>query len=83
MLVKNYHLISLLCNVSKVLEGLIYDRVISTMANSIIPCQFGFQRNTSTQHQLLIYFHQLVISMAEIDANFQKAFDSVPHCASQ
>ena len=66
--VKNYRPISLLCNVSKVLEGLIYDKVISTVADSIIPCQFGFQRNTSTQQQLLIYFHQLVTSMAEIDA---------------
>ena len=46
--VKNYHPISLLCNISKVLEGLIYDKVISTVADSIIPCQFRFQRNTST-----------------------------------
>ena len=68
MSVKNYRPISLLCNVSKVLEGLIYDKVISTVADSIIPCQFGFQRNTSTQQQLLLYFHQLVTSMAEIDA---------------
>ena len=82
MSVINYRPISLLCNVSKVLEGLIYDRVISTMAGSIIPCQFGFQRNTSTQQQLLIYFHQLVTSLAETDTvyiDFQKAFDSVPH----
>ena len=81
MSVKNYRPISLLCNVSKVLEGLIYDKVISTVADSIIPWQFGFQRNTSTQ-QLLIYFHQLVTSMAEIDAiyiDFRKAFDRVPH----
>ena len=82
MSVKNYHPISLLCNVSKVLEGLIYDQVISTVAGSIIPCQFGFQRNMSTQQQLLIYFYQLVTSLAEIDTvyiDFQKAFDSVPH----
>ena len=52
------------------------------MTDSIILCQFGFQRNTSTQQQLLIYFHQLVTSMAEIDAvyiDFQKVFDSLPH----
>ena len=82
MSVKNYRPISLLCNVSKVLEGLIYDWVISTVAGSIIPCQFGFQRNTSTQQQLLIYFHQLVTSLAETDTvyiDFRKAFDSVPH----
>ena len=82
MSVKNYRPISLLCNVSKVLEGLIYDRVISTVAGSIIPCQFRFQRIASTQQQLFIYFHQLVTSLAETDTvyiDFRKAFDSVPH----
>ena len=82
MSVKNYRSISLLCSVSKVLEGLIYDRVISIVASSIIQCQFGFQRNTSTQQQLLIYFHQLVTSLAEtgtVYIDFRKAFDSVPH----
>ena len=45
--VKNYRPISLLCNVPKVFERLIYDRVISTVAKSITPCQFGFQKGTS------------------------------------
>lgn len=46
---KNNHPILLLCNASKVLEGLMYDKVISKMANTIILYQFGFQKNTSTQ----------------------------------
>jgi len=43
--VKNYRPISLLCNVSKVLERLIYDKVYSVVSKHISPCQFGFQRN--------------------------------------
>ena len=79
--VKNYCPISLLCIVSKVLEGLIYDKIINTVS-SITPYRFGFQKNTSTQQQQLIYFHQLITSRVETDAiyiDFHKAFDSVPH----
>ena len=79
--VKNYCPISLLYIVSKVLERLIYDKIINTVAASITPYQFGFQKNTSTQQQLLIYFHQLTYNL-ETDAiyiDFHKAFDSVPH----
>jgi len=51
--VKNYCTISLLCNVPKVLEHLIYDKLYSVVSKHISPCQFGFQRNTSTFQQLL------------------------------
>ena len=74
--------ISLLFNVSKVFERLIYDKVISTVANSITPHQFGFQKGHSTLQQLLLFFHQLITSNDEIDViyvDFRKAFDSVPH----
>ena len=80
--VTNYRPISLLCNVSKVFERLIYDKVISTVANSITPHQFGFQKGHSTLQQLLLFFHQLITSNDEIDViyvDFRKAFDSVPH----
>ena len=80
--VANYRPISLLCVISKVLERLVYDKVINTIAPSITPHQFGFQSNASTQQQLLIYFHQLITSREEIDTiyiDFRKAFDSVPH----
>ena len=79
--VANYQPISLLCVISKVLERLVYDKVINTIAPSITPHQFGFQSNASTQQQLLIYFHQLITSREEIDTiyiDFRKAFDSVP-----
>ena len=80
--VKNYCPISLLCVVSKVLERLIYDKIINSVSNCITQYQFGFQRNASTQQQLLIYFNQLITSNEEIDTiyiDFRKAFDSVPH----
>ena len=80
--VTNYRPISLLCNVSKVFERLIYDKVISTVANLITPHQFGFQKGHSTLQQLLLFFHQLITSNDEIDViyvDFRKAFDSVPH----
>ena len=53
--VKNYRQISLLCIGSKVLERLIYDKIIYTVAASTTPYQFGFQKNTSTKQQLLTY----------------------------
>ena len=69
--ISNYRPISLLCNVSKVFECLIYDRVISTVAKSITPCQFGFQKGTSTSQQLLLFFHQLITSKDEIDVIYR------------
>ena len=80
--VKNYRPISLLCNVSKVLEDLIYVKMIGTVAKCITPCQFGFQSNSSTLQQLLLYHHQLITSKDEVDVvhiDFRKAFDSVLH----
>ena len=60
-LVTNYQRrpISQLCNISKVFERLIYDKVISTctvhvhVADFIPPHQFGFQKGHSTLQQLL------------------------------
>ena len=78
----NYRPISLLCIISKLLERLIYNKIINTVSNSIIPHQYGFQRESSTLQQLIVYFHQLITSKEEIDViyiDFRKTFDSVPH----
>ena len=64
------------------LEDLIYVKMIGTVAKCITPCQFGFQSNSSTLQQLLLYHHQLITSKDEVDVvhiDFRKAFDSVPH----
>ena len=83
--VKNYRPISLLCIISKVLEKIIYDKIISFVSKSISPFQFGFRRKHSTLHQLLLFLNSVY---ASFDANiqtdviyldFKKAFDSVAH----
>ena len=74
--VNNYRPISLLCNVSKVLEDLIYAKVIGSVSKCITPCHLGFQRDASTLQQLLLYYHQLITSKDEVDVvhiDFRKA----------
>jgi len=78
---KNYHPIALLYITSKILERLFYNKIITLVSKSITKHQFGFQSNSSTLQQLLIYFNQLITSKDKIDViyiDFQKAFDSVP-----
>ena len=79
---KNYRPISLLCSISKLLENLIYNKIIEFMRKSISCHQFGFQKHKSTLQQLLLYFNDLCISKSPIDTiylDFTKAFDSVSH----
>ena len=63
--VANYRPISLLCSVSKVLERLIYDKIIDFVLPKISVAQFGFLRDRSCLQQLLLFLH-----------NIHKAFDS-------
>ena len=84
--VTNYRPISLLSNTSKILEQLIYNKVIKHICNDISLSQFGFMRGRSTLQQLLLYFDHIynsVSSGCQVDAiylDIRKAFDSVPHC---
>ena len=81
----NYRPISLLCTVSKVLENLIYNKVISFVSVSISPSWFGFRPNHSTTQQLLVFLSHLQECLSHnsqadvIYLDFKKAFDSVPH----
>ena len=80
--VTNYRPISLLCNVSKVLETLIYDKIISHLNRFISPVQFGFLKNRSVIQQLLILFNKVINTTHQTDIiylDFRKAFDSMPH----
>ena len=52
--VANYRPISLLCSVSKVLEHLIYDKIIDFAQPKISVAQFGFLRDHSCLQQLRI-----------------------------
>ena len=66
--VKNYTPISLLNHISKVLERLVYNKVIGHLSNHISNCLFGFQWYKSTLQQLLVYFNNATASKSETDA---------------
>ena len=83
--VKNYRPISLLCTISKVLEKIIYNKIISFVSKSLSPYQFGFRRQHSTLQQLLLFVNSICQSLntkSQTDVvylDFKKAFDSVAH----
>lgn len=83
--VTNYRPISLLCVISKVLERLIYDKIIDFVSTSISNNQFGFLQSRSTTQQLLLFLDTLHTSLSRdthfdtIYLDFSKAFDRVPH----
>ena len=51
----NYCPISLLSNTSKVLEQIIYNKIINHSSRHVSPLQFGFSRSCSTLQQMLIF----------------------------
>ena len=80
--IKNYRPISLLSNTSKVLERLIFNKIIGHVTKSISPFQFGFTKNCSTLQQMLIFINQIIISPSQTDVIYfdvSKAFDTVSH----
>jgi len=80
--VKNYRPISLLSNVSKVLERIIYNKIIDHIAPQINPVQFGFLRNRSTTQQLLSFLSNVFNDCNQLDVIYLdicKAFDTVSH----
>ena len=83
----NYRPISLLPSLSKVLERIMYDRLYKYLSanNMIIPQQFGFRRNYSTELALL-HATELICSFSEnkkaalgIFIDLSKAFDCLNH----
>ena len=70
---------------SKVLESIIYAKVIPFIYPQLNECQFGFLQNRSCLTQLLSSFSQIYDSLENknhcdvIYLDFKKAFDSVPH----
>ena len=53
--VKNYRPITLLCTISKVLEHLVYNKVIDFLSRSLYSKQFGFIKNSSCLQNLLLF----------------------------
>lgn len=83
--VENYRPISLLCILSKILESIIYNKIISFIRPLISQKQFGFLKKSSCLMQLLTSFNQVYTAVDDkkdcevIFLDFRKAFDSVPH----
>jgi len=83
--VKTYRPISLLCIISKILERIAYEKIISFVSSHISSYQFGFRQNHSTFQQLFIFLNCIYESLGSttqigvIYLDFKKAFDSVVH----
>ena len=83
----NYRFISLLSNVGKILEKLIYKKVYNflTKNNIIYDLQFGFRQNFSTSHALMNLTENVRQALDKgyigcgIFVDLQKAFDTLDH----
>ena len=77
--------ISLLCISSKVLERIIYNKIIDFLRPKFSKQQFGFLKNRSCLSQLLSSFANIFeqidkgTAVDTIYLDFRKAFDSVAH----
>ena len=83
----NYHPISLLSNIEKILERLMYNRMYKFFSDNdlIYPLQFGFRQKYSTVHALISLTENIRKNLDEgnigcgIFVDLQKAFDTVEH----
>ena len=82
--VENYRPISLLCILSKVLESIVYSKIIDFVQDTLCQHQFGFLRNRSSVSQLLITFSNIIsncesgLPTDQVFFDFRKAFDCLP-----
>ena len=85
--VSNYRPISLLSNINKIFEKLMFARVSDFLNknDSIFKRQFGFRHNHSTIHALLDLTEEIRMALDKNDfavgifLDFQRAFDTVDH----
>ena len=81
----NYRPISLLCILSKVLESIVYQKVIHFLQPQISTCQHGFLQGKSCLTQLLNFYSEIFKSLDNgspsdvVFVDFRNAFDTVPH----
>ena len=84
-MIEQYRPISLLCNVSKVLEKLIFNEIYEIVKPHLDNSQHGFRRHRSVVTQLLLFLDLLYKELDKeselyvLYLDFKKAFDSVPH----
>lgn len=83
----NYRPISLLPSISKILEKIVYNRLYSFLIknNILIPHQYGFRKNFSTDYAILQLTDQIIESLAKkqhvigVFMDLSKAFDTINH----
>ena len=83
----NYRPVSLTCIICKILESIIYDHIMKHLIknNLLTKCQYGFISKRSAALQLLTVLELWCNILDEdgtidnINMDFQKAFDTVPH----
>ena len=83
----NYHPVSLLSNIEKILEKLMYKRLYTFLNNSniIYNLQFGFRQQYSTSHALINITKNIRKGLDDgnigcgVSVDLQKAFDIVDH----
>ena len=84
-MVENYRPISLLNNVSKVMERIVFNHVYPVIEPCISHAQHGFIHRRSTTSNLLDMYGEVGATLDRggqtdvIFLDFSKAFDSVPH----
>ena len=87
MLTSNYRPILLLSNLNKILEKLMFSRVLTFLEkeNLIFNSQFGFRPKHSTNHALINLTEQIKEALDQgqyavgVFVDLQKAFDTVNH----
>jgi len=85
--VANYRPISLLSNINKIIEKLMFQRLYTFLEENkcIYNLQFGFRKNHSTNHALLSMTQEIKDTIDKgklaigVFVDFQKAFDTVNH----
>ena len=83
----NYHPISTLSNIEKILEKLMYKRLYTFLNNNniIYNLQFGFRQQCSTSHALYNITEDIKKALEDgnigcgVFVDLQKAFDNVDH----
>ena len=85
-MIEQYRPISLLCDVSQVLEKLIFNEIHEIVKPHLVNSQHGFRRHRSVVTQLLLFLDLLYKELDDKESelyvlylDFQKTFDTVPH----